>query len=240
MPKARDGGVQLTQEPRRSVPVWDAPTRLFHWLLAVLVCAGWATGQLGILDVHMRIGESILALVIFRIAWGLAGSRHSRFRDFVVGPRAIRAHMREMLLVLRRGPGGTSSAGKTGHSALGGWMILTMLLVFLAQAGAGLFASDEIMIDGPLNHLAGSAAAKLLTSIHWYGSRLILVLVLAHVAAALFYLLRKRENLILPLITGRKSVPESAAATDTRHASPWLALVLLALSVALVWGIISL
>ena len=240
MPEATDGTKQDSGAPRRRVAIWDLPTRLFHWLLAALVCAAWITGQLDKLDIHMWIGEAILALIIFRIAWGLVGSRHSRFRDFLAGPRTVWIHIREMIDVLRRGPAGSHKHAGQGHTALGGWMILLMLLVLLAQTGAGLFATDDIVTDGPLNHLVASRTGKLLSSIHSIGGTVILIMGLVHVAVALFYLWRKRENLILPMITGRKNIPADMAGDEGRFASPWLALALFIVALALVRAIISL
>jgi cytochrome b len=223
----------------RPVAVWDLPTRIFHWSLAALVCAAWITGKLGQLDLHMKIGETILALVLFRIAWGLVGSRYSRFGRFLVGPRTAIDHARELWAETRRGAAGVQSSARVGHTALGGWMVVAMLLALSVQTGSGLFATDEIVTDGPLNHLVGSATAHWLNRIHWIGSWLVPTLVLIHVAAALFYLLRVRENLILPLITGRKSVPADAAGIEFPFVSPWLALALLVLAAGIVWAIIS-
>ena len=240
MPDGADHRGKGPAEPRRRIPVWDLPTRLFHWTLAFLFVVQWISGSLGKLDLHIRVGEAILTLIIFRIAWGLVGSRHSRFVDFLVAPRTALAHFRETLAVMRHGPSAARPQPHLGHTELGGYMIVLMLLLLLVQAGAGLFATDEIVTDGPLNHLVSSSVAKLLTSLHSLLATLLLILVLVHISAALFYLLRKRENLILPLITGRAMLPPQSTAHDTGFASPWLALALLVASAALVWGIISL
>jgi cytochrome b len=234
--EARNGRVEAAGRP---VAVWDLPTRVFHWALVALVCAGWITGKLGRLDVHMKIGEAILALVLFRIAWGLVGSRYSRFGRFLVGPRKAIDHARQLCAEARRGAAAARLSAQVGHTALGGWMVVAMLLALAVQTGTGLFASDEIVTDGPLNHLVGSATAHWLDRIHSIGGWLIPTLVAIHVAAALFYLLRVRENLILPLITGRKRVPADATGIEFPFVNSSLALGLLVLAAAIVWAIIS-
>ena len=107
------------------------------------------------------------------------------------------------------------------------------------QAGTGLFANDDIMIEGPLVKHVSKETSDLLTRIHHFNFDVLLALVTVHVGAALFYLRVKRENLILPLVTGRKQVPEGATAQDRRGGPPWLALVLLAASAGAVWGILK-
>jgi len=221
--------------------VWDLPTRLFHWTLVVLFLVLWITGTDGPLDWHMRIGEVLLALLLFRLVWGVVGSRHSRFRDFVVGPRAAREHFAEILAVALRGPAAARDrAPHAGHTRLGGWMIVALLTMLLVESITGLFSTDDIMNDGPLNHLVGGDTGRFLTAIHSGSFNVAMALVVVHVSAALFYLGRKRENLILPLITGRTMLPAEDAAREGRFANPRLALGLLIAAGILVWGLISL
>lgn len=225
---------------RRRVAVWDAPTRLFHWLLVILFVVLWVTGTDGPLDLHMTIGEALLALLLFRLAWGFVGSRHSRFADFVVGPRAALDHWREMLRVARLGPAAGSGAPHAGHTRLGGWMILLLLALLLAESISGLFASDEITTDGPLTHLVSGSVERAFSVYHSLAFDVIVALIAVHIAAALFYLGRRGENLILPMITGWTALPAAAAAGEGRFASPWLALALLAIATVLVWAVVTL
>ncbi len=225
---------------RRRVAVWDLPTRLFHWLLVALFVALWITGTNDMFDWHMWIGRVVLMLIVFRVAWGLVGSRHSRFSDFVVGPKAGVVHLREILRIAVRGAAGGDGTHRTGHTRLGGWMILVMLALLLAQTLSGLFATDDITVYGPLNHLVSSRTARILSVYHSIAFNVILALVVIHIAAAFFYLIRKRENLIWPLITGRTMVPTEATAREDKFASPWLALALLIAAALIVWGTTSL
>lgn len=237
------GGVSrdsLTPSLRR-VPVWDLPTRLFHWVQALLFVALWLTGTDGPLDWHMWIGEVLLAMLIFRIAWGFLGSRHSRFADFVAGRRSARTHFKEMVQVALKGPmGADHKEAHVGHTPLGGWMILALLSLMALQCVTGLFASDEIVTDGPLNHLVSGRTARVLTVIHSTAFDAILALVIAHIAAALFYLLRKRENLISPLISGRTALAEAEAGREAPLASSWRAILVFAIAAAIVRLVISL
>lgn len=225
----------------RIVRLWDMPTRLFHWIQAILFVALWVTGNDGPLDWHMRIGEAMLALLLFRIVWGFVGSRHSRFVDFVAGWRRVRVHLGEAIRVARFGPAGAAhDEPHVGHTSLGGWMIVVLLFLMTAQCVTGLFATDDFMTDGPLNHLVSGRAARVMTVIHMTAFNVLLALIALHIAAAFFYLLRKRENLIVPLITGRRRLPEALASREGRLVSVWRALLILVLAAAIVRAAIAL
>ncbi|MEJ5358406.1 MAG: cytochrome b/b6 domain-containing protein [Desulfobacterales bacterium] len=188
-----------THAPRpRSVFVWDLPTRLFHWALFCLVILAYVSGNLGGngMVTHLRAGEAILALVLFRVAWGFLGSTPSRFASFVCGPRAVLRYLRSLP--------GRMTPMYPGHNPLGGWSVLAMLTLLFVQALTGLFANDDIFVTGPLYAWVSKAASDRLTRIHLLNRWLLAATAAVHVAAIFFYLLYKRENLILPMITGRK------------------------------------
>jgi cytochrome b len=236
-----DTGAAAGPREWRRIAVWDLPTRLFHWTLVVLFVALWYTGTEGVLALHMRIGEAVLAMLLFRLVWGLVGSPHSRFADFVAGPRAALAHLAEVIAVARHGPAGAlDHRPHVGHTRLGGWMILALLLLMSVECATGLFSTDDIATDAPLNHLVSADLGRSLTAIHSGAFNFVVALAIVHISAALFYLVRKRENLILPLITGRAHLPAEAAEREGRFASPRLAVALLVGAILIVWGIISL
>lgn len=224
----------------KRTPVWDLPTRVFHWVLVALLVALWITGTNDMLDWHMIIGQVTLALLLFRLVWGVIGSRHSRFADFVVGPRSALAHLREVLRVARLGPRGADGAHHAGHTRLGGWMILALLILMLTMAISGLFASDDIATQGPLNHLVNDRTARVMSVYHSLAFNVLLAFAGIHILAALFYLIRKRENLIGPLITGRTPLPAEMAAQEGRFVSVWIALAAMIAALLAVWGITSL
>ena len=201
----------------RSVRVWDAPVRIFHWLLVALIVTSWVTSEIGddAMTYHMWSGYSILTLVLFRLVWGFVGSQHARFAAFAYGPRSVLGYARELLQL--------NPPYYAGHNPLGGWSVILMLISVLLQATTGLFANDDAAAEGPLARLLSASASSLLTTIHRYNFNLTLALIAVHVAAVLFYLIVKRENLIVAMITGRKQVPAQFAATNESMTSSWLA-----------------
>lgn len=211
-------------ESRTGVRVWDLPTRLFHWLLVALVALLYASGEFGMLDMrwHFWLGYATLALIGFRVLWGFFGSQTSRFADFVRGPASVGRYVKAQI--------STNAHFSVGHNPLGGWSVLALLLSVLMQCVTGLFASDGIDTDGPLSGSVSGYTVKLMTRLHNWNENVLLLLIALHVAAVLFYLLIKHDNLITPMVTGRKH----GAPDMLRFASPWLALLLLSLSVAAV------
>jgi len=211
--------------------VWDGPVRLFHWALLALVVTSWLSIEFfNSMRVHMLSGEAVLALLLFRLVWGVVGSDTARFSHFLGNPFHAAAHLRELA---RRGPD-----TQVGHNAAGGWMVLAMLLVLLAQATTGLLASDEeSFVEGPLNHLVGGAWGAWALSQHRLLFTVIQVLVALHVLAIIAYAVLKRHNLVRPMITGKKRLP--AATPQPRLRSPWLALVVLAAASAAVWLLVT-
>ena len=214
----------------RVIRVWDPPTRIFHWTLALLLAFLWySAGDSDLMDWHMRAGYAVLTLVLFRILWGVLGSPWSRFRAFVASPRAALEYARGFI----RG----RQPPYVSHNPLGGWMVLVMLGVLLVQAGTGLFATDDITVRGPLNELVGSAMARLLTRIHGWTFDLLLVLVALHVLAVFAHRLRG-EPLTLAMITGRKRIADPRV-PDLPYAPWWKALVMLGVITGLVYLLVT-
>ena len=229
----------------KQIKVWDAPTRLFHWALVLLVFLSYLTGEFGGFDftmpgsgdlianmtVHMWSGLTILALVLFRVAWGFVGSTTARFSDFVSGPSAIIKYLLEL----------AKRAAKftTGHNPAGGAMVVLILILLLLQASLGLFAKEDDFfgIAGPLNSLVSEDSAKILTTRHKQVWGYIELLVLIHIAANLFYWLVLKQNLIATMFTGKKDAPDGATVPELRFVSPTVAVVVLAIAAAIVWGI---
>lgn len=215
------------------IRVWDLPTRLFHWALASCVVGLAVTGYVGgaQMDWHARIGYAVLALLLFRLVWGFVGGHWSRFRSFVAGPGHIAAYLR----------GAAHPDRLIGHNPLGALSVLAMMLVLLAQVATGLVGDDEISFTGPLNRFVSSAQGLAAT---WYHKRigqwLILALVLLHVAAVLFYLWKKGENLVRPMVNGDKTVPHPAPPSRDDASSRMLALLVLAGSAGAVAALVQL
>lgn len=183
----------------RWVKVWDGPVRLFHWSIVVLVATSYATARLGRIDWHFLSGYAILALVLFRIAWGLAGSETARFSHFLRGPRSALSHLRHVLA--------RSAPDEAGHNAAGGLMVAALLGLLLFQTGTGLFSNDGLMDEGPLAHFVGGDWSDRISGWHELGFNLILVAVALHVAAVIAYAVVLRQDLVRPMVTGWKRLP---------------------------------
>jgi len=183
--------------------IWDLPIRVFHWVLAILLCGSWYTVEVtGDMDTHMLIGQTILVLGIFRIVWGFIGTRYARFGSFLYKPAAIVAYAKSLA--------GRGGAAYAGHNPLGGLVVLLMLALVLLQASTGLFATDGDFYSGPLNHLISGRAGNQVTDFHAANFNVLLSVVIVHVIAVALYLLVKRENLVAPMFTGSKDDPSSS------------------------------
>jgi cytochrome b len=125
-----------------------------------------------------------------------------------------------------------------GHNPLGGWSVVLMLVSLLLQAVTGLFANDDVMMEGPLaKHVSGDASS-LFTAIHDINAGILLTLISLHILAVLFYLLRRKQDLIGPMFTGRKPI-ELMDARPPRSGNPWLAALLLGTSSLLVYFVVT-
>ncbi len=209
------------------VRVWDLPTRVFHWTLAACVIALVVTGQIGgaAMDWHFRLGYVVLTLLLFRLAWGLVGGHWSRFSSFLYAPSTLLRYL--------RGQGGPEL--NTGHNPLGAGSVFALLLFLLAQVATGLISDDEIASSGPLTSLVPSAWVSQAT---WYhhsvGKLVLIVLVSLHMAAILFYFLRKHQNLVRPMLLGDKEIEQALPSSRDDARTRLLAIVLLAVCAGLV------
>lgn len=219
----------MADDSLQPVRVWDLPTRVFHWSLAACVVALVVTGKIGgaAMPWHARAGYAAGTLLLFRLAWGVVGGHWSRFAAFSYSPRSIVAYLRGEVR-----PGWT-----TGHTPLGAVSVYALLGFLVAQVGTGLFGDDQADFTGPLNILVSNSTARLLTGYHKEIGQLVLIgLVLLHVGAIGYYQLRRREDLLGPMVHGDKRLSGDVPASRDDTASRVLALVLLGLSAgAMAW-----
>jgi cytochrome b len=200
------------------VRVWDVPIRLFHWLIVALVAAAYATWRLNWMDWHGWIGDLVLALVLFRLLWGFFGSETARFSHFLTSPRIAREHLKYAFL---REPD-----RQVGHNPAGGWMVVLLLTLLLAEALTGIYVANDIADVGPLTAIMPAAAANAIDASHAILWDVLLAAIAVHVLAIVGYAAVKGQDLVLPLITGTKALPEPV--TQPRMASPTRAAVLFA------------
>ena len=211
------------------VRIWDLPTRLFHWALAICCVGLLVTGKTGgnAMSWHFGFGYAVASLLLFRLVWGLLGGRWSRFSVFIYPPRAILAYLR-----------GQAPAGHAiGHNPLGAQSVFAMLFFLLAQVGSGLFSEDRGEVFGPLSALLSQASVHLATGYHKnVGQRVLLALVVLHLAAIAWYHFRHKNKLVRPMLTGDKllagEVEPSRDDAATRVAA---AVVLAACAGAVAW-----
>lgn len=219
-----DGGIkQQAPADRRAVLVWDAPTRVFHWLAVAMVAAAYVTARLNWLDWHARIGEALLALVFFRLLWGCFGSETARFSHFLASPAAAWRHLRH---VFRH-----EADLQVGHNPAGGWMVVLLLVLLLGETLSGLYVNNDVADAGPLTQWVPASVANAITVIHAILWDVLLAAVVLHVLAIALYAMVKGHNLVRPMLTGRKPLP-------ARIRAPRLAPVIRALLLLLV-GVVS-
>jgi cytochrome b len=219
----------------KRVRVWDLPVRLFHWALVVLIAVAVITQKIGgnAMEWHFRAGYSILALLAFRIVWGLVGPRYARFSSFLYGPSTIVGYVRGGKEALKR--------KYLGHNPLGSLSVFALLGVVLAQAVSGLYANDDIASEGPMVKFISKDLSDKFTWFHKEVSvNLIYLLVAMHVLAIAFYYFRKRQNLIKPMLTGDHEVEFDAAPANDSWTMRLLAVVIFAACAAAVYWLVSL
>jgi cytochrome b len=214
------------------VKVWDPWVRLVHWAIVLLIPFSYWTAQTHRFDLHFISGFAILALVLFRIAWGLVGSETARFGRFLKGPGAAIAHLRHL-----RDRG---APVEVGHNAAGGWMVLVLLGLLLAQATSGLFADDAIFTRGPLARRVDEATSDLATRIHLRVFWVIVAAAVLHILAVIAYRLLQGRNLVKPMLTGRLDLPPGQRPAAPRMGNPVLAVLLLAAAAGFAWWISTL
>jgi cytochrome b len=198
--------------PDHKRTIWDAPVRIVHWSFVILLPALWWSWKSGDMTLHKQLGIVMLGLILFRLGWGIVGSATARFATFVKGPRGIWAYLRRSA--------DADAPPLVGHNPLGGLSVVAMLGLLGLQVGLGLFAQDiDGLESGPLNYLVSYDMADAAREAHETVFNVILALVALHVTAILFYLLVRRDNLIGPMIRGRRAMSANTAAP--KIASPW-------------------
>lgn len=184
--------------------VWDIPTRVFHWLLAISFAGAFLTAESErYRDIHVVLGYTLLGLIAFRLVWGFVGSRYAQFRSFLFKPREITAYAASML----KG----KPAHYVGHNPVGSLSVFLLLALGIAVGISGYVIFQDI---------GGDALAEL----HEMAAYFMLTVVGLHIAGVLVSSLLHRENLVQAMITGSKPAQpnghESYVNTnsETRHA----------------------
>ena len=173
--------------------VWDLPLRLFHWMLVICVFGAIGSAKAEVLEVHQHFGMAVMGLICFRLIWGVVGSQTARFSQFVRPPSEALAVISQIF----RG----EADKRAGHSALGGYAVILLLLVCLVMSLSGSFSTDDVLFEGPFVMLAPTLA-PLAERIHAVTENLIFAIILLHLAAMAVYYFRLKKNLIPAMVTG--------------------------------------
>ena len=200
------------------IQLWDLPTRLFHWSLALLVCGAIITGKIGggAMVWHGRIGIALVGLLVFRLIWGFVGSTYARFAQFMPTPASLSAYLRGQWRGL-------------GHNPFGAISVLGLLALLAALLATGLAGNDDIAFRGPLFDLVSKDASDRLIGWHRLLTNVLFALIALHLAAIAFYAHVKKDNLVRPMITGYKNVTPGSG--EPAQGGGWIA-VLVALLIA--------
>lgn len=177
-----------TLDPK-PVLVWDAPVRVFHWLMVLSFAGAYITAESERWRLlHVTLGYTLAGLIVFRLLWGLVGTRHARFTDFVRGPRAA---WRYVTSLLRGQP-----EHHVGHNPAGAIAIMGLLVLGAATTLAGWATYNEL-------------GGEWLEELHEGTANAMLAIVLVHVTGVLVGSWMHHENLVRAMVTGRKHVPPS-------------------------------
>lgn len=209
-----------------TVTIWDWPLRVFHWLLVIAVVGAYATGKLGgnLTDWHGRLGSLVLGLLVFRLIWGFIGTTHARFSSFFPTTSKLKAYVK----------GEWQGAG---HNPVGALAVFTLLATLIFLVVTGLFANDDIAFEGPLFNSIDKALSDKLSGWHDWMVNGLLGLVAVHVAAIVFYQRIKKTNLVLPMLTGKKQLPDDLQSAEIGRVSNLRITLILLVAVAIVWTV---
>jgi cytochrome b len=200
------------------IKVWDLAVRTFHWSLVVFFIVAYLTGEEEN-QLHNQAGYVVLALIVFRIIWGVIGPRYARFQNFVHSPGHTLAYACSLL--------SGNPRHYLGHNPLGGWMVVALLVSLLLTTWSGLELEASVG-RGPLAenlHAIQSVYAdedrherekehereedregnEFWEELHEALANLTVMLVFIHVAGVLFSSFVHRENLTRSMMTGYKS-----------------------------------
>ncbi len=186
------------------IVIWDWAVRLVHWLAVLLVPALWWTAEQGWMDWHQRLGLTLFCLIVFRLFWGFFGSWTARFLPMIRRLGALPAYVR------------SAFAGRDhatfGHNPLGVLSVAALLLALCAQLGTGLFSVDvDGLESGPLAILVSFDLGRQIAELHELNFNIVVALVGLHIAAIAFYQFRLRDNLVGPMVTGRRAREDFAS-----------------------------
>ena len=189
--------------------IWDLPLRIFHWSFAITILASWYTSEQDgeMVELHMQLGFVALALIAFRILWGVIGPKHARFSQFIPSPKTLISYLHPA----------KENKKAPGHNPLGALMVVMMIVLISLQAISGLFINDDIFSSGPYYGSIGNDLEKVMAFIHHNTFDFMIAAIALHIGAITYYWRIKKQNLVLPMITGKKADDQVSAVDAIPH-----------------------
>ena len=213
-----------------SVKIWDLPLRIFHWLLVISVIVMFISANFGFFDVHIFTGKCIAILLLFRIIWGFVGSSNARFSSLFFHPRE---YIRYIATLVHRKP-----SHALRHSPIGSLAVIALLLMVTAQLATGMVASDiDGLVEGPFAYYVSYDFSRWATGIHHTTKKFLIALIVLHLAANAFYYFFKKDNLVGPMISGRRPTPPELASEQPTIAPTWKGIVTILVTATIMIGI---
>ena len=196
--------------PKKSVLVWDFPVRVFHWLLVVSFAGAWLSSESEAQQmIHYAFGYTAVALVLFRVVWGIVGTRYARFSQFIKGPTETIHHIKSLLT-------GNQHPG-LGHNPAGALAMISLMILIVLIGLTGYWSVKEFLGD-------------FMSGAHEAIANLALVVVVIHIAAAIIMSFMQKENLVRSMFTGNKQGSPGQAIRYPMY--------LVGIGLAVVWGYI--
>ncbi len=190
------------------VKVWDLPTRLFHWLLVSLVFFLIYSGSWddSLMQWHFYSGYLLSGLILFRILWGIMGTRYARFRSLVLSPLKGLNYLKSVIK-------GTPEHFY-GHNPAGSIMVVMLILLLILQASSGLVTSDEVLWEGPFYASVSEQMASLGAAIHHTAQLILQWLIGFHILGVIVHSVVTKEKLVVSMFSGRKKDAGNAIPRD--------------------------
>lgn len=214
----------------KTLRVWDLPTRLFHWSLVGIFAIVWISSEAdgNLFYIHVYSGTAILGLVVFRLVWGVIGSRYALFSNFVTGWSSVKDYGQSLKNL--------TPPYHVGHNPVGGWMIILLLVLLGLTSFGGFYISDDGYV-GPLAASVSPSLSKILGELHEGISGFLMFLVVVHIAGVVAHVLLTRDNLPRAMVTGDKTIPPGIDASGIGKIAFWRVMIAVLIAIGAVWSI---
>lgn len=197
-----------------------------------MLSALWYTSEQegDMVDLHMQLGYVALGLVLFRLIWGVVGTKHARFGQFVPSFSTLKRYV--------HASSNNEQARYAGHNPLGSLMVVTLLFLVLLQALSGLFITDDVFSSGPYYGVLNATWEKVMATIHHNLFDVLLGAIALHIGAVVYYKTVKKKSLVKPMVTGKKDAKEINPGDDIPHSKLIIASIVIAAVICFVYWLV--